>query len=95
MHFRDSIQDRRLCLTNDGRLAIVSRSADIGDQIVILQGADSPCLLRSRAEDSWTLISGDCAVFGGINDSRLEDQSLLCDTYLDKYDLELETFNIH
>ena len=65
---------------DDDELAIVPEAAQPGDIVCIISGTLKPCLLREDRDGCWTLISGDCHVFGnhwekfGEVDAYIESQ---------------------
>jgi hypothetical protein len=50
-------------MDND-QLAIVPEAAQPGDIVCILRGTVTPCLLRRDCDGCWSLVSGDCYIFG-------------------------------
>jgi hypothetical protein len=61
----DSMEECRIVLMDDNRLAIAPCAAYSGDFICLLQCAQAVCVLRPHENCYWKLISGDCHVFGG------------------------------
>jgi hypothetical protein len=45
-----AIQGRRLCETEDGRLGLVPGGAEVGDLVCVVQGGQSPLLIRKTQE---------------------------------------------
>ena len=60
------MNNRRIFVASNGFLGTAPESARQGDVICILEGSDSPCLLRRKSKKKWALISGDCFVFDEI-----------------------------
>jgi hypothetical protein len=61
----EALQQCRICLLRNGELAILPASVQINDTVCILSNTDSPCALRRRdGQGHWTLVSGDCYIFG-------------------------------
>ena len=58
-------RNRKLVLTRCGYLSLVHGLAEPGDVIVILDGGDTPFVIRKR-EENWELI-GECYVHGVMN----------------------------
>jgi hypothetical protein len=57
-------RNRKLALTRRGYLSLVPGSAEPGDVIVILDGGDTPFVIRKR-EENWELL-GECYVHGAM-----------------------------
>ncbi|KAI5865872.1 HET-domain-containing protein [Durotheca rogersii] len=57
-----SLADRRVFRTERGYIGLGSALAEVGDEIVVVQGAKVPLILRAR-ETQWTL-QGDCFLKG-------------------------------
>jgi hypothetical protein len=61
---RDSMEQCRIVLMDDNRLAIAPDAACAGDVVCLLPCGQSLCVLRPHQDLYWKLISGDCHVFG-------------------------------
>ncbi|KAF2026122.1 hypothetical protein EK21DRAFT_116126 [Setomelanomma holmii] len=93
--FFNALQQCRIVLLDNGNLAIGPGDVYEGDAVYALQGAASPCLLRSdELKNRWILISGDVYIasdaFVGFWDNRYDD----CDNYIAQNPDQLENFRI-
>lgn len=63
-HFFDSLHQCRISVMDNKEGVIVSACAEREDVVCILSGTYAPCLLRPDRFENWTLLSGDCYIFG-------------------------------
>ena len=69
---------RRLCVTEQGFLGVVSQSAKVGDQLFILKGGRVPFVLRDDASTQSQArfrFVGECYVHGVMNGEVMERQN--------------------
>ena len=85
------LQQCRIVLLDNCKLAIAGRSVQEEDAICIFPGTDTACALRQNQKGHWTLISGDCFVFDTIYTVLGMSES---DDYLAQHQEELEEFRI-
>lgn len=89
---RRSLESCCIFIDGNGTLGIVPDCAQEGDKVCFLQGAFSPCLLRSRVDGGWNLVSGDCFIYRdshcehmprfwtefGVAEEDLTEEFLIC-----------------
>jgi hypothetical protein len=91
----ECLQGCKLVLIDDDGLAIAPEAAHAGDVICIIQGSQSPCILRSYQERYWKLISGDCHIFNGhYLFSNGENVSFPSTEFCEKNKEDMEVFTI-
>jgi hypothetical protein len=93
-YFFEALQECRIILTGNGKLVIVPGAVQCGDVICIFSGTISACALRPEMDGSWSLISGDCHIFG--MDFRDQDWPSIPfgDEYVRHHDSVAEEFRI-
>ncbi|OCK72944.1 hypothetical protein K432DRAFT_273065, partial [Lepidopterella palustris CBS 459.81] len=60
---------RRVCRTADGRLGVVPATTQIGDEIFVIRGMQTPYVLHAApaensTDDVWYRIVGECYIDG-------------------------------
>jgi hypothetical protein len=83
----------RLFLDDIGNVGIAPDAACEGDVICFIRGTRSPCLLRPRDRDGWTLVSGDCFIQISAEPYTEWDEKNIC-LFLEKNGDMEETFLI-
>jgi hypothetical protein len=63
---------RNLCVTDGGRLGIVSDGSMVGDKFCILFGSRVPFLLRECGDELWRLV-GECYIHGYMDGEAMKD----------------------
>jgi hypothetical protein len=78
-----TLDRKKLFETRDGRLGIASRSIEIGDSIVLLQGCNLPMVIRP-AGNKWKLVAPAYLPADGIMDGKLwkPDGPLSCFSFV-------------
>lgn len=78
----------------NGELAILPASIRVDAVVCILSNTDSPCALRPDGNGNWTLVSGDCYVFGDVSELSLLHGGLVLDDYIASNQDKVEKFSI-
>lgn len=73
IHLVANCKDRKIAITERGRLGLVPDNAKIGDSIYLFMGGDVPFILCPAEESTWSLI-GHCYIHG-IMDGEVFDET--------------------
>ncbi|KAF2125227.1 HET-domain-containing protein [Dothidotthia symphoricarpi CBS 119687] len=90
--FFESLQQCRIVLLDNNQICIAPDAACTGDTVCFLRDANSPCILRQGLNGDWTLVSGNCDVYGV--DFKNDGAGFTEEVYLDEHGVALETFVI-
>ncbi|EUC41293.1 hypothetical protein COCMIDRAFT_40509 [Bipolaris oryzae ATCC 44560] len=92
-HFFNSLNQCRIGVMDNKELIIVPACAERENVVCILSGTDAPCLLRPDQFENWTLLTGDCHIFG---DSFRVPSTVffLCDEFIESHDNRVRDFRI-
>ena len=90
--FRETLQQFRISLMDNGELILVPGAVQCMDVVCILSGADSPCVLRLVREGNWALVSGDCYILTEEFGLRDSEGVFGCDEHVLRNQSRLEEF---
>lgn len=73
LKLRETCKNRRLVITAKGRMGLASDAARVGDNIILMMGADMPYVTRVANRQAWNLV-GHCYIHGIMEGEAFESK---------------------